>query len=363
VAAVLTPGIEYFGVASDDDAQAFADGIATFAPPLVRADGITPDGYLAIFGALLAARPIAQLAEPPELETLSTEVRGDSAIHLIRLPQSTSDALAAATPETFREVARRSLTYTEFTGADPDRIATFLTDLGACARAGGLYARVIAPAEVGRWRVPLRYRVRTALPFIGIGATPVLLAAGVVVVPFAGWGLPLLWAGAVIVLSRSIHTLFARRTHTLLFAVAPDTLGSVTIPVAAGDHFRRRLSAIARDVLDLELPRINSHSQIAYLVADPSGLTVFIDKQRRLHLPTEVVLAVTSSGEDPPPLTYVEPATLPRLSFVLRVSDDESELWDLAVVDTAGTRMSAAGVAETARIVAAIVDARTTDPV
>lgn len=41
---MLTPGIEYFGAVSDDDAHAFADGVASFSPPLVRADGLTPDG-------------------------------------------------------------------------------------------------------------------------------------------------------------------------------------------------------------------------------------------------------------------------------------------------------------------------------
>lgn len=103
-------------------------------------------------------------------------------------------------------------------------------------------------------------------------------------------------------------------------------------------------------------------SQIAYLVADPSGVSVLIDEQPRLHLPTDVVIAVTSSGEDPAPLSYVDPATLPRMSFVLRVSDDESDVWDLAVVDPTGVCLSAVDVAEIARIVAGIVDVRTSDP-
>lgn len=342
---MLRPGIEYFGAADDRAALAFAEGNSPDAPPLLRADDVTP-AALAIFGALLTARPIAELSVPPELEELDLELRDDSVVRVLRLPRGVSAALARADREQLEALAARSLVYLP-PGADVEVVADFLDELGATARAGGIYARVIEPFPPPRSVAGHPGRARRLLSYGGLLLAGGLAVTAFILVPLVpGTLLPLLVPAAALT-SLSIQAITRDRADARLEAVAEERDGAVVTTIRGGPDVEERLSRLASAVLGSGLPAGRPRAPRLHLMADPAGLTVRFDAMRGVTFPAPSVIAVAPHGPGQS-----------RLSFALRVSDDEAELWDVDVVDSQGAAAGDADLASIAATFASILGAR-----
>lgn len=356
---VLQPGIEYFGVADDEAAIAFAEGLASREVHVVRADGFGPDFPMAVFGALLTGRRIAELAEEPELHTVAVEDRGATAITVFRMPDVVSDALASSDDSDLADVARRSHVYAELAGVPTEFVTDLLVRLAGCAREGRLYARVVHPTEASHARRPSVDGIRRALPWIGLVVTLASVIAAFVVITRSTPALyfPMLIGGAILA-NISIGVLIARRRTRRLRNVADRSLGSTAVTVAAGPAFRAALTMMVAEVLGPEAAVPSSPGDALHLVADPSGLDLVFADDRTVHIPATVILGLAASECAIPVHSIGSPSTVVVLDIVLRVDAQESVVWEVPIAHPTGGTPHLEEIVGLAAKIAAIVGAR-----
>lgn len=325
---MLTPGIEYFGARSDGDAVLFGEGNHASVSGVVRADGLAPDGAFAFLGALMTARPLADLVDPDELVTLSTEPRDEITITVLRLPTSVGTALAGSTNESIAELARRARVSWGYPTEIDTEMSELLSEIGAAVRSGGghLYARVLAPTTPAPLRIPMWSHIMRAAPILGLISVPALLvAAGAAVVLDAVPWLPFVpFFGAVIMVRVSIATIRRRRAAMRAIDVLDGAAG-ITFPIIAEPGFLSGLWDFQREVLNEEpmRPRDGIHGQ---LVVDPSGIRVHLGESSTF-IGAGSVRGLASVATRVDVESFAAVGEIAALAIILTVDDDESISW------------------------------------
>jgi hypothetical protein len=357
----MTPGIEYFVAASDDEAEAFAEGRAVVTPRLVRGDGVAPDGLFAVLGALLTGRAIDVLASDPELTVITVDEREDGVVRLVRLPEVVSDALSIASDARLLEVGHRARVIGELRAAEPELIAEFLRDLASLTRPGGrLYARTIegldpTPEMNAKWR-----RMTAALPWIGVATAVVVVVGGILLTREVSHPLRLAFLPvAGLVLSFSLGVIIRRRSsRRLLSVVESASPASIGVTIDANGAFLGRLPSIVADVVgDVEIPTSVPRGRL-HLVAHPGGLDLVFGDDRVIAFPAERVLGIDAAAVQVTRGPHDTDGVVGGFVIVLSVNDDESVVWEVAAYDSIGGRLTPAQLAPIAEAWALLTGAR-----
>lgn len=322
---MLTPGIEYFGARDDEDAVAFAEGRPSPPRTIVRADHLDPEGVLALLGSLLTARPMSELSAPAAFAVLDVEARDDGAIEIFAVQPAITAALGDASAERFAEIARRLTVYVanldeEAVVADLDRLAAALREGG-----GGLYGRRIRVPDTapGRGAKALSLAYRAAGP-AGLAMAALIFVLGV---PLLGsvWWLPVGISGVIAGLSLGAIISSAQRDRTPQ-RIADLHPGGFVLSVPIDRGFFSRLRGLA-DVVELRTDARMTVETTAYLLVDPSGLTLFIGRQPVAFVPTALVTAVGATTMDADFGAQPEPAGAVALIILVATGPDEAEPW------------------------------------
>lgn len=351
---MLNPGIEYFRAADDDAALELFEGRQAREVPLVRADGMSPGGDLALFGSLLTGRAMDDVAALESLRVLATEDRATFSLLLAAIPDNLVGALAAATPDDLADVARRAQTFSEYADIPTERIAGVLTELADLTRAadGRLYARLLVPRDWAPPRTSGWSRVRRWAPWFGLALAAALLVAAILLrrpgsAPFGLSGIGVLAAFCV-------GALMARAVAQRANRVAKVRGGLVLLWVA-DRPVRAALRTAASAILGMPpvSPRGRVRGRWGYLSVDASGVTAYAGDDEPVRFPVESIVSVTSATPKAGSGGFGLRAPTPGIDFLLTTSDGRQTHWVAPLVDTAGQRLKPA-VAE--GVVAQVAD-------